>query len=166
MEAAKELASQIDDLDGDGKPDELVFQVELQPYQTRSITVEYSGTDAPPNPRINYPKRTNAKFAQHYDGMGWESETTAWRLYFDQRNAIDLWGKRKPGLYLETFAAPNYKYQEESCIGRDIYNVGKSLGAGGVGAWIDGRAVPVADVSSRNSRIISTGPVRSIVEFT
>src|SRR5579862_8114396 len=31
----KELPSQADDLDGDGQPDELVFQIALQPRQTR-----------------------------------------------------------------------------------------------------------------------------------
>jgi unsaturated rhamnogalacturonyl hydrolase len=161
-----EIPSQADDLDGDGKADEIAFQLTLQPGETRIVNVAYGGaaSDMPSHPA--YRKRTDARFAHHYDGMGWESENTAWRLYFDKRNAIDLWGKRKPGLYLETFAASDYKYQEEAPIGRDIYNVGKSLGAGGVGAWINGRAVPVADVSDRSWRIVASGPVRAIVEFT
>src|SRR5215472_6275488 len=159
------LAWQADDLDGDGKADELAFQLPLKPKQTRVVAITYDEPDLALVPAADSTKRTDAKFAMHYDGMGWESESTAWRLYFDKRNAIDLWGKRKRGLYLETFAAPNYKYQEESPIGRDIYNVGKSLGAGGVGAWVDGHAIPVADVTSRSSRIVSTGPVRSIIEL-
>jgi unsaturated rhamnogalacturonyl hydrolase len=159
------LAWQADDLDGDGKADELAFQLTLKPKQTRVVTVAYGEPDLASAPTADSTKRTDAKFAQHYDGMGWESESTAWRLYFDKRNAIDLWGKRKRGLYLETFAAPNYKYQEEAPIGRDIYNVGKSLGAGGVGAWVDGHAIPVSDVTSRSWRIVATGPVRSIVDL-
>ncbi len=157
-----EAPSQADDLNGDGKPDELAFQIELRPRQTRTATISYGDG----GPRTDYPKRTNAKFAQHYDGMGWESETIAWRLYFDKRNAMDLWGKQKPGLYLEMFSGADYKYQEESPLARDIYNVGKSLGAGGVGALVDGQAQPVADVDSRNWKIISSGPVRSIIEFS
>src|SRR5260370_27542611 len=141
MADAIELSSQADDLVGDGKPDELAFQIELQPQQTRVVTVAYGGPTALPIPRADYPKRTDAKFSKHYDGMGWESENTAWRLYFDKRNAIDLWGKRKPGPYLETLAAPDYKDQEESPLGRDIYNVRKSLGAGRLGDWGDGRAI-------------------------
>ncbi len=159
------LPSQADDMDGDGKADELAFQIELQPKQTRVVTVTYGSTGIVAATQSTYPKRTDAKFAKHFDGMGWESETTAWRLYFDKRNAIDLWGKKQHGLYLETFAQPDYKYQEESPRARDIYNVGKSLGAGGVGAWIDGHAVPISDVNNRKWRIISAGPVRSIVEF-
>ena len=161
-----ELPSQLDDLDGDGQPDEIAFQIALQPKQTRVVTVAYDLPESAQTKKAEYPRRTDAKFAKHYDGMGWESETTAWRLYFDKRNAIDLWGKRKPGLYLQTFSADGYKYQEEAPIGRDIYNVGHSLGAGGVGALLDGKAVAVSDVTDRKWRIISTGPVRSIVEFT
>ncbi len=37
--------------------------------------------------RGEYPARTLAKFATRYEGAGWESERTAWRLYFDKRNA-------------------------------------------------------------------------------
>jgi len=161
-----ELPSQLDDLDGDGKPDELAFQVDLQAKQTRIVTIVYGDPAAIARNKSEYPQRTNAKFAKHYDGMGWESELTAWRLYFDKRNAMDLWGKKKPGLYLEMFAPQDYKYQEESPIARDIYNVGNSLGSGSVGAWVDGKVVRVADVADRQWRIVSTGPVRAIVEFT
>jgi mannose-6-phosphate isomerase-like protein (cupin superfamily) len=160
---AAELASQADHLDGDQRAGELAFQIPLEAKQTRVATISYGEPNVTPT---DYPRRTAAKFAKHYDGMGWESETTAWRLYFDKRNAIDLWGKRKPGLYLETFAAPTYRYQEEAPIGRDIYNVGTSLGAGGLGAWVDGHAMPVSEVNGRNWRIVTSGPARSIVEFT
>lgn len=161
-----ELPSQADDTDGDGKPDELAFQVDLQPKQTRVVTISYGNPETIAHMKSDYPKRTHAKFTRHYDGMGWESEVTAWRLYFDKRNAMDLWGKKKRGLDLEMFGAEGYKYQEESPIARDIYNVGPSLGSGSVGAWVDGNVVRVADVTDRQWRIISTGPVRAIVEFT
>ena len=98
--------------------------------------------------------------------MGWESETTAWRIYFDQRNAIDLYGKRCPGLYLELFGTPEYDYHEESPFGRDIYKIGDAIGIGSVGALVDGKVVKVADVTERSWRIVSDGPVRSIVELS
>src|SRR5438270_8466811 len=97
--------------------------------------------------------------------MGWESETTAWRIYFDQRNAIDLYGKRRPGLYLELFGTPEYDYHEESPFGRDIYKIGDAIGIGSVGALVDGKVVKVADATERSWRIVSDGPVRSIVEL-
>src|SRR5208283_1955302 len=36
-----ELPSQADDLDGKGKYDELVFQIDLKPRQTRIVTIAY-----------------------------------------------------------------------------------------------------------------------------
>src|SRR2546423_13651778 len=101
-----------------------------------------------------------------FDGLGWESEATAWRIYFDKRNAIDVWGKRRPGLYLEMFGAPEYVYNLESPFGRDIYRIGDAIGIGAVAALVDGKALRVSDVTERHWRIISAGPVRAIVELS
>src|SRR2546421_11781948 len=86
-----ELPSQADDLDGDGKYDELAFQIDLKPRQTRVVSVAYGDAATMQRLRGDYTARTHAKFTQKFEGMGWESETTAWRIYFDSRNAIDLY---------------------------------------------------------------------------
>src|SRR4030095_8713656 len=130
------------------------------------VTIAYGETATMQRLRSDYPRRTAAKFTMKFDGLGWESEATAWRIYFDKRNAIDVWGKRRPGLYLEMFGAPEYVYHWESPFGRDIYRIGDALGIGSVGALVDGKVVKVADVAERNWRIISAGPVRVIVELT
>ena len=161
-----ELPSQADDLDGDNKIDELAFQIDLQPRQTRIVNIAYGETATIQRLRSDYPKRTAAKFTMKFDGLGWESEATAWRIYFDQRNAIDLWGKRRPGLYLEMFGAPEYVYNLESPLGRDIYRIGDAIGIGAVAALVDGKAVRVSDVAERKWRIVSVGPVRVIVELS
>jgi hypothetical protein len=160
-----EVPSQADDLDGDGTLDEIAFQIELKPKQTRIVTIAYGDPSAIARLRSDYPKRTHAKFTQRFEGMGWESDTTAWRIYFDKRNAIDLYGKRRPGLYLEMFGTPEYDYHEESPFGRDIYKIGDAIGIGSVAALVDGKVVKVADVDERSWRIIADGPVRSIVEL-
>jgi unsaturated chondroitin disaccharide hydrolase len=161
-----ELPSQADDLDGDNKYDELAFQIELKPKQTRIVTIAYGETATMQRLRSDYPKRTAAKFTMKFDGLAWESEANAWRIYFDKRNAIDMFGKRRPGLYLEMFGAPEYVYHWESPLGRDIYRIGDGMGIGAVGALVDGKVVKVADVAERNWRIINAGPVRVIVELT
>ncbi|MCM3903937.1 MAG: DUF4861 domain-containing protein [Pyrinomonadaceae bacterium] len=160
-----ELPSQADDLDGDLKVDELAFQISLKPKQTRIVTIAYGDPATIARLRSSYPKRTHARFTIRYEGMGWESDITAWRLYFDKRNAIDLYGKRRPGLYLELFGAPEYDYHEESPFGRDIYKIGNALGIGSVGALVDGKVVKVAEVGDRSWRIVADGPVRSIAEL-
>jgi unsaturated chondroitin disaccharide hydrolase len=161
-----ELPSQADDLDGDNKFDELAFQIDLKPKQTRIVTIAYGEAATIQRLRSDYPKRTAAKFTMKFDGLGWESEATAWRIYFDKRNAIDVWGKRRPGLYLEMFGAPEYVYHWESPLGRDIYRIGDAIGIGAVAVLVDGKAVRVSDVTERKWRIISAGPVRTIVELT
>lgn len=164
----EELPSQVDDLDSDQKPDELVFQIDLQPKQTRVVTISFG--DSASLSRANrlrrkYQARTYAKFTTRYEGIGWESDVNAWRLYFDKRNAIDLFGKRRAGLSLEVFGKPEHNYHEESPFGRDIYKIGNALGIGAVGALVDGKVIKVAEVNDRSWKIISTGPVRAIVEL-
>lgn len=161
---AGELASQADDLDADGKYDEIAFQIELGPNQTRVVSVVYGDVATIQRLRGVYPKRTDARFAAKFEGLGWESELVAWRLYFDRRNAIDMFGKRRPGLYLELFGSPEYDYHEESPFGRDIYKIGDALGIGAVGALVDGKAARVSD-AERTWRVVTTGPVRSVVEL-
>jgi hypothetical protein len=86
----EELPSQVDDLDGDGKGDELAFQVDLAPHQTRIITISYGDQERIWRLRGDYPQRTAALFSRKIEGPGWESERVAFRVYFDSRNAIDL----------------------------------------------------------------------------
>ena len=161
-----EVSSQVDDLDGDGKADELAFQIDLNPKQTRTVTIAYGEPDQIFRMRSEYPRRTYALFANKIEGLGWESSENAWRLYFDPRNAIDLYGKRRGSMFLDILATPEYIYHLDSPNGRDIYKVGNALGIGAVGAWVDGKLVKVADVVSRKWRIICNGPVRSIIEIT
>src|SRR5258708_17344292 len=98
--------------------------------------------------------------------MGLESKRISFRLYFDKRNAIDLYGKARPSLQLKRYATPGYIYHNYSPDGRDIYLVADALGIGAVAGWVNGVAEHVSEVDNRSWRIISTGPVRAIVELT
>ncbi len=159
-----ELPSQVDDLDGDGKADELAFQIDLAAHETRVLTIQY-GEPAQILPiRKDYPERTYALFSTKYEGIGWESENIAFRMYFDPRNAIDIYGKRRQSLQLRLYATPEYPYHEESPEGRDIFRIGDAIGIGAMAAWVDGKVVKASDVKERTWRIVSIGPVRAIVE--
>ncbi len=159
-----ELPSQVDDLDGDGKADELAFQIDLAPHETRSVTIQFGDPSEILRIRKDYPERTYALFSAKYEGPGWESENIAFRIYFDPRNAIDIYGKRRQSLQLKLYATPEYPYHEESPEGRDIFRVGDAIGIGAVAAWVDGKVVKAADVKERTWRIVSMGPVRAILE--
>src|SRR5438445_5844625 len=101
---ATELPSQVDDLDEDGKADELAFQIDLQPHETRIVTITFGPPDQVFQIRSEYVPHTDAIFAKKIEGLGWESEQNAWRIYFDSRNAIDLYGKHRSTLLLSRFA--------------------------------------------------------------
>jgi len=161
----EELPSQMDDMGADGKADELAFQIDLSPHQTRVVTISYGTPDRIWRLRRDYVQRTNALFSRKIEGLGWESDRVAFRIYFDPRNAIDIYGKRRPTLQLATYVLPDYTYHEESPLGRDIFKVGDAIGIGAVAAIVDGKLVKVAHVKDRKWRIVSTGPVLSIVEL-
>jgi len=161
----EELPSQADDLDGDGKADELAFQIDLAPHQTRIVTLSYGDQGRIWRLRGDYQQRTAALFSRKIEGLGWESERLAFRVYFDPRNAIDLYGKRRPTLQLGMYASPDYTYHDESPEGRDIYKVGDAIGIGSVAAMVDGKTIKVAEVKERKWRIVASGPVRTVVEL-
>src|SRR6266436_6203609 len=161
----EELPSQVDDLDGDGKGDELAFQVDLAAHQTRIVTISYGNQERVWRLRGDYQQRAAALFSPKIEGLGWESERVAFRVYFDPRNAIDLYGKRRLTLQLGMFASPDYTYHDESPEGRDIYKVGDAIGVGSVAGFVDGKVLKVADVKDRKWRILASGPVRSVVEL-
>ena len=50
----------------------------------------------------------------------------------------------------------------EGPFGRDIYGIGKAHRRGGIGALVDGKVTPVAEVAERKWRVLSRGPVRAI----
>lgn len=163
---ADELPSQSDDLDGDNKADELAFEIALKPRQTRIVTVTFGDPDRIFRLRGDYPQKAGALFSSKIEGIGWESDRAAYRLYFDQRNAINVYAKRRYTLQLPMYASPEYNYHAESPDGRDIFRVGATLGLGGVGALVDGKVVRVSEVASRKWRIVASGPVRTIIELT
>lgn len=159
------IPAQADDLDGDGKADEIVFTMNLASREKRVVTIAYGAESVIAPLRIKFPARTHAAFNKKYEGMGWESDRTAWRLYFDARNAIDLYGKRQHTLTLDYFALPKVDYHQESPFGRDIYKNGDALGIGSIGAMVDGKPIKVAEVGERTWKVIADGAVRSIVDL-
>jgi unsaturated rhamnogalacturonyl hydrolase len=159
------IASQADDLDGDGSADEIAFETDWPSKQSRVITVAY-GDEATIAPlRAVATKKAHAIFSKKFEGVGWENDRVAWRLYDDNRNSIDLYAKNAPHLSLDYFALPKTNYEADSIYGRDIFWNGKAFGIGAVGAWVDGKLVRVADVAERSHRIVADGPVRAIAEM-
>ena len=90
-----------------------------------------------------------------YEGPGWESEQVAYRLYFDKRAAIDIFGKTKPQLVLPEVGQEGTDYHALSDWGMDVLKVGPSLGIGGVGLWQAGKLEGVRQFAGASVRVFN-----------
>lgn len=101
---------------------------------------------------------TDHSYYVRYEGPGWESSKVGYRLYFDWRNAIDIFGKKVDTMVLSKVGHDNYdSYHEDASWGQDILKAGKSLGIGSYGRY-DGEKTVVhfKDVDSTTVQIHNT----------
>lgn len=100
-----------------------------------------------------------------YEGPGWESDRVGYRLYLDGRNAVDIFGKRQPGLILSTVGRGD-DYHAMADWGMDILKVGNSLGAGGFGVMRDGAAVQIGNAAQYKADIVTDTNDRATLRVT
>jgi hypothetical protein len=174
----QEIPYQLDDIDNDGEGDEIAMVLNMGPGEQKGIVIRY----APEGPesrsvKLGYKKRTRAAIHPEYEGIGWESELIAYRVYPDYRNSISVFGKQEPGLSLDKFAASTksrgYDYLET--WGVNVLDGGKSVGCGGFGLWYENRLLKPLNISgdsspkpddmiARYTRVVADGPIRSVAQ--
>jgi rhamnogalacturonyl hydrolase YesR len=98
-----------------------------------------------------------------FEGIGWESDQVAYRLYLDERYATDIFGKKQPEPVLHRIGKGADDYHDMADWGMDIFKVGNSLGIGGIGTVRKGKAVQLGKAAI-SARILSQGPVSSTAE--
>ena len=159
LQGTEILPIQADDLNKDGKPDELVFLATLEPQDTKEYMVIKNAYG------FYSPSRSYAGiYVKGFEGVGWESDRLAFRLYWDERNAVDVFCKKKPVLGLKQYAKPGVNYHQDTPWGMDVLKVGPSLGAGGFGVWLEDKVQKVTK-AERNFEVIADGPIRSIIDL-
>lgn len=183
-----EIASQLDDLDRDGRADELAFVVDLPARSTKHLKVTLSAApksnDYPAkvyaqmklndkgkkNPKIQYlsvPGTTAPKeiySALYHHGPAFESELVAYRLYFDNRQSIDIYGKKLQRLELaesDYYSSPELRKQG---YGNDVLWAGKTVSVGSFRGWENDQPQYIDKVTRRSLGILAYGPVRTVVE--
>jgi hypothetical protein len=82
-----------------------------------------------------------------FEGPGWESDKVAYRLYLDERNVPDIFGKKQPGAVLPKIGMGKDDYHEMADWGMDIFKVNQSLGMGGIGVLRGGKATQLGPAS-------------------
>jgi len=182
-----EVPSQLDDLDGDGIFDELVFPVTFGSGLTANVRVDYSTEPVAHGyrPLVNAqmwwknPDKTLSEKSQlssdkddmyrklHHHGPAFESEYAAYRVYFDKKQSIDTYGKKRPGLELrETMWYPSDEQLAAGC-GHDNLRVFGSVSVGALKGWnARKRAMEhIVDMRRREATIRAYGPLRTVVDM-
>ena len=188
----QEIPCQLDDLDQDDIFDELCFLVNLQGKESKTYEIKLFDEGEPrpyparvfaemlirndkvkeKNKHNNFIESITARGdcdnsynIQHHHGVDFESELNGIRIYFDNRQTLDLYGKFQKRLELEATQFYTQPDQKAEGYGDDVLWVGNTFGLGAFRGW-DGKEPTMIDpVRSRTQRIISYGPLRTIVEL-
>ena len=97
--------------------------------------------------------------------MCFESELNGIRVYFDKRQTLDIYGKKLHRLELQQTQFYTSAEQKQEYYGDDVLWVGNTFGLGAFRGWNGNEPTMIDPVKSRTQRIISYGPLRTIVEI-
>ncbi len=186
--AGVEYDSQLDDLNGDLVADELIFTVSMPANSTAAFVATLSQTEPQRKyePRVTafmklwdqkfeYPRINSIEFsgnerpldtynAIYGHGAMWESEYGGFRVYMDNRQSVDIYGKPRPSMVLDKTNFYSTRDDIRNGLGCDILFAGQSVGVGSFRGWLDEQTTYIDSVEARGQRIVAAGPVRSIVE--
>ena len=183
LQGSDTLVSQNIDLNKDGIPEEILVEVSLPAGGYKDIAVIFISADEFPK----FKEKTNLHFALikeigkeidsmsrvqsnkteitskvlQMEGPGWENDKVGFRNYFDLRNGMDIFGKIKPLLVLDTIGIGVHSYHLMSNWGMDILKVSNSLGAGAIGMEKDGKLYRIGDNGESGFERIYEGPLKS-----
>ena len=186
FDGTNEIPSQLDDMNGDTRADELAFVITLPASGKKTLNVTLSSLKSDKT----YPARVYAemlfrtskknKYAkgyaiyadgasdtynvQHHHGAAFESELVAYRIYFNEKQTTDLYGKFHKGLELEESQFYPTGEQLKRGFGDDVIKVNSSCGAGTLRGWDGTQSTLIKPVAVRGQRILASGPVRTIVD--
>ena len=100
----------------------------------------------------------------HHHGVAVESELMAYRIYFDKKQTIDVYCKRKSQLEL----AQSFWYPNDSLLdagyGDDILRVSGTVGVGSVKYWNGQKMVHIEPVAERSQRIVQSKKEQATIE--
>lgn len=181
-----EISSQLDDLNGDSKADELVFVIDMPANGRKVLSVTFSADKTAkvyparvfatmlvrdagkqkhaPVQSVTAPGTTDFYNMLYGHGPMFESELAAYRIYFNPKQTVDPYGKFKKGLELEESRFYPTDEQLAHGFGNDVLMVGNSCGIGTLKGWDGTKATHIEPVTFRTERILAYGPVRTITD--
>jgi hypothetical protein len=162
--AGRELLCQPVDTDGNYHLDEVIFQTDFEPHQTRHFYVYADKKHVYKPEQFKAYGRFNRK---RFGDFAWENDRIADRIYGKAletwkeepltSSTVDVWVKSTPKLVINDWYMTNH-YHVDSGEGGDLYRAGTSRGVGGNGLWSSDKLwVPKNHV---DSRVLTNGPIR------
>ena len=154
--------------------DDLVFSYDFAPGEsTAQFSIEIAESAQQPLPPCVYARAV----PERYDDFAWENDRIAHRVYGPALNSegagrerlrssgIDIWAKRVAYPIIDRWYAKGHDqfHKDEEGEGLDLYSIGTSRGAGGLGIW-DGSKLWTSDNYS-SARVLSNGPRRVTFEL-
>jgi len=183
----KEICVQLDDLDGDGVWDELVFMTDLRPKEKKTFVLHlnidaanqaancvkevqaqmfFNNPDRSITPTLEASSTADNMYNRMYHhGPAWESDKIAYRLYFDKKTTVDVYGKKKYQLELADTKWYPTDEQLANNYGDDILWVGNSVGVGTLKGWNGKEATHIDPMNKRTARIVINGNLRTVVDM-
>jgi len=166
----KDLLVQAVDLNDDELADQLLFQADFAPKQTRVFLLSVGEKQIAQV--ADY--KTYGRFVrERRDDFAWENDRIAHRMYGKEletwphepltSSSVDVWTKKVRGLVINNWYMVD-DYHKEHGDGGDFYSAGKTRGDGGTGIWVDGKLYPSANF--RESKMRAWGPIRVLFELT
>jgi hypothetical protein len=167
--SGREVLVQAVDVNDDGKVEELIFQTDIGPKETKQF--ELVAGEPIVHKRDDF-KAYGRFVRERRDDFAWENDRVAHRMYgaaletWAQEpltsSAVDVWTKRLPRLIVnEWYMVDDYHRDGET--GGDFYSAGRTRGCGGNGLWIGGKLYPSANF--RDSRVYANGPIRVMFDL-
>jgi hypothetical protein len=183
---------QLDDLNHDCKYDELCFLTNLKKGEKKTYQINlfdhgtpetfkartYAELVVPSKNKklaknkqdiylrcLSFDKKTKDIYHfVHSHGLCFESELIALRVYFDNRQTVDVYGKRHKAL--EIYDTQFYPSDEQLAngYGDDDLWVGDTFGLGALRGWDGKQELLLNHVGYQEQRIVAEGPLRAIVE--
>ena len=184
----KDVPCQLDDMDGDLRPDEVFFLTDIKDKDTKTFEVKLSAKEEkakkdvetriytalqlrdkqdkhPDVMRVEAPGKTDLFNDIYMHGITIESDVVGYRIYFDYRQNIDLYGKKFRRIELPKTQFYTSEEQLKEGYGVDVLWAGEAIGCGTLKDWKKGQPENWTEVGLRGQCVVTTGPLRTVVEM-
>lgn len=147
----------------------LIFQPEVKAGESKTFTISTDTVQA-------YPAKTFGRLiSERKDDFAWENDRVAFRVYAQAlvatdgpSNGLDIWYKRTNDLIIDKWyeadLAGKASYHNDNGEGLDNYDVKRSLGAGAMAPYVNGKLWLNDNFTAEE--VLDNGPLRTTFKLS